>query len=356
MYFQLPIGAAVYAERPAPNVGQPAIQPIHTTAEELLVALRYAEGEGIVGNRGDVYLQTYRPDGTMIGNALDENDAEYNLYAEANRIVTAYRNANAPQVPSASAVYELLRFGRVIDPDTLTPADTPHWRQIRHDGGQGWVNLNAANVHKFSDSDFPHWMGWRLVDDSVDQDSRCDSSIIRGMLDANIDGQVTPQEATSRLQEPAIQEKLARVIAKYPTEWEAASIDNRWGWLKASTTENPETLTEEDFGRLRAHLEALCFWQQANVGIPAAHWRFHPKEFIRHFRKCGWLSVSEFARCIPRRSFSGNVSWDTARTRAERHSTHLNGFFRKYLGASPTRYIHALAQIYIETGLPALMN
>lgn len=59
----------------------------------------------------------------------------------------------------------MLRFGRVIGPDALNPANVLHWRRIHHPGGTGWVNLNAANVTKFSDADFPHWMGWSLVDD-----------------------------------------------------------------------------------------------------------------------------------------------------------------------------------------------
>ncbi|TCS32894.1 peptidase M23-like protein [Paucimonas lemoignei] len=356
IHFRLPTGSLIYAQRPAANVVQPAVGAAYTAAAPLFVSLRYAAGDGAAGNCGDAYLRTYHVSGEVVGDVLEENDGEYGIYTEAGRIVTAYRNANSPQVPSPSAVYELLRFGRTIGTDQLTPANTPHWRQIRYPGGQGWVNLNAADVSKFSDSDFPHWIGWQLVDDSADQDSRCDSSTIRTLLDANNDGRITPQEATARLGDVPIQDKLAHVIAKYPTEWDAASFDHRWGWLRTSTAENPEPLTEDDFSRLRSHLEALSFWQGANLGIPSSHWHFHPKAFIRHFRKCGWLSVSEFARCIPRRSLSGVTNWNTAHTRSTTHSRHLNEFFRKYLGACPKRYVHALAQIYIETGLLALMN
>lgn len=346
VHFHLPIGAAIYSQRPAANVVQPTTQPVHTTTEELLVALRYTEGEGIAGNHGDAYLQTYRLDGTLIGNALEENDAEYSLYTEANHIVTSYRDANAPQVPSPSTVYELLRFGRVIGPDVLTPADTPHWRQIRYGSGQGWVNLNADNVHKFSDADFPHWMGWKLADDSFDQDSRCDSAIIRGMLDGNNDGRVTLQEATNRMQESASQKKLARIIAKYPTEWEAASIDSRWGWLKTSTPENPEPLTEEDFGRLRSHLEALCFWQQANIGIPAAHWHFHPTEFVRQFRQCIWISTSELRRIFP----------GATEVSRQRYGIHVAQACRKYLISSNLRLSHFFGQSAVESGQLAWMS
>ena len=148
LYFHLPAGARVYAESPlknnpiahrqppapssgaalpapAPSSGAalPAPVPLvaaHTTATPLFVGLRYAGGEGAAGNRGDAQLSTYREDGSLLGAALEENDAEYNLYQSANTISNAYP---ATARPAPSAVYELLRFGRVIGPDALTPAD-----------------------------------------------------------------------------------------------------------------------------------------------------------------------------------------------------------------------------------------
>ena len=95
-----------------------------------------------------------------MGTVLEEPDGEYNLYTRANAISQAHP---ATGQPAPSAVYELLRFGRVVNTanETLTPATAPHWRQVRYPGGQGWVNLNATDVHKFSDADFPHWQQWR---------------------------------------------------------------------------------------------------------------------------------------------------------------------------------------------------
>lgn len=124
---------------------------------EVFVELRYAHGEGAAGNRGDATLSTYQPDGTRIGQPQEENDAEYNLYRDANTISRAY----LPNAwPAPSAVYELLRFGRVIGPDALNPATVPHWRRISHPGGVGWVNLNGTNVTQFSDAeDFTGWAG-----------------------------------------------------------------------------------------------------------------------------------------------------------------------------------------------------
>jgi len=348
MHFRLPAGTLVYpAEtRPALNVAQAAGGT--ALAAEVFVELRYASGEGAAGNRGDAYLSTYQPDGTRIGQPLEENDAEYNLYRDANAISNAYP-ANAR--PAPSAVYELLRFGRVIGPDALNPATVPHWRRIHYPGGTGWVNLNAANVTKFSDADFPHWIGWSLVDDSADLDSRCDSATIKAWLDTNSDGKVTPAEALARMGTDTVAPKLAKAICKFPTEWNAASIDRRLGWIKTSTAENPNPVDAANFERLRAHVAALAFWP-GNTGLPESHWHWNPRAFIAQFRKCGWLSVNELAQCLPRRSLSNNsLSWNTAHARAQNHSLALNKYFRKYKDSSRQRHIHALAQIYIEVDL-----
>jgi hydroxyethylthiazole kinase len=372
IYFRLPSGTQIYAQKPLLNSATAFVQPprpphaphnaplpppqpapqVHTTAEELIIGLHYAGGEGTDGQRGNASVTTYRPDGSELGAAIEVPDAEYKLYSNANTIAEAYPAAIRP---APSAVYEVLRFGRVIGSDQLRPADVPHWQQIRYLGGQGWVNLNATGVQKFSDADFPHWKQWRILDDHTGGDSRCDSTVIRNWLDVNGDGKVSHAEASERLSSAEISPKLARVIVKFPTEWDGSTIDARWGWLKSSTPENLEPLSDEDFQKLRAHIGALAFWP-GGVEIDSNHWHWNPREFIRHFRKCGWLNVRELAQCIPRRCMTGTTDWNTALQRATRHRLPLNRFFRKYYGASRQRHIHSLAQIYIETGMLSLME
>ncbi len=141
--------------------------------------------------------------------------------------------------------------------------------------------------------------------------------------------------------------------------------------MRTQTPENPTPLTTEAFDALRAHFTALCFWQQANLrtsgdanaaAMPAAHWRFSPREFVRWFRRCSWLSARELAHCIPRTSVGNhgtnnvNVTWAQALQRAQNHVASVNLLFRKYLGAGRQRQTHALAQIYIETALLATMT
>lgn len=374
IYFQLPAGTLIYAaaplnnnpvahqQPPAPTPGAalPAAVPmaaVHTTTTPLFAGLRYAGGEGAAGNRGDAILSTYREDGSLIGPALEENDAEYNLYRSANDISTAYPAAGRP---APSAVYELLRFGRVIGPDALTPADVPHWRRIRYEGGIGWVNLNATAVTKFSDADFPHWKGWTLIDDSADLDSRCDSPTIKGWLDQDGDGKVDPNEPVSLLDDDTLQARLWRTLCKLPTEWEQATVDFRWGWLKEETDENPAPISDEDFLRLREHIEELAFWEDANIGISSNHWHFQPREFIRQFRKCGWLSGKEFKRVYPDSRYPVNALTREGRGRTpdsvrDTYRHEINRVIRKYLINTPIRMTHFFGQGAVESLYLCLM-
>jgi len=254
-----------------------------------------------------------------------------------------------------NAVYEMLRFGRAIGPNALVPIDIPHWRKFSHLGRESWINLNAKDVRKFSDADFPQWKNWQLIDDSADHDSRCDSQTIRGWLDSNHDGIVTPIEATTRLGDTTLAPRLAKVIAKFSTEWDKNTIDIRWGWLKTATKENPQPLSSNAFEEIKRHIEALSFWNE-DIEISGIHWHWQPREFIRHFRKCGWLSAKELAQCIPRHCLSGTTQWNEALARANMHKIPLNKYFRKYYGNSRQRILHALAQIYIETGMLTLLK
>jgi hypothetical protein len=342
MYFHLPPGTPLFAAKPPtqPAANTIAPVPIHTTSADLFVGIRYA---------GHGYVTTYQSNGTIVGKTSQEDDFEYTLYKKATELHT--------QCPSAA--YELLRFGRVLGPDALAPADTPHWRQVCYPGGQGWANLAPATIRKFSDADFPHWRGWTLIDDSADLNSRMDAPVIRDWLDTDHDGKVTPDEARSQLLTLEVQNKLKGAICRLPTEWNAATIDARWDWLKTVTPEHPEKLDNEDFEELKRHISKLCFWEDANLGIDANHWHFDPREFIRHFRKCGWLSGREFKQMVPTnalRRHAGSYLWETVRTNlntpqsvAISHHVPLNKMMRKYCINSPLRMASFFGNAIQET-------
>jgi predicted chitinase len=368
VYFHLPIGAQVYASKPLSNnavamsqpptpLGQRAPAPVvltagHTTTEELIVGLRYAGGQGAAADRGDSYLTTYHLSGIPLGTAVNKNEAEYKLYTTAKNISESYPASGRP---SPSAVYELLRFGRVIGPDALTPATVPNWQEVRYPGGQGWVNLNAANIHKFSDADMPQWMGWKIIDDDTNSDCRCDSELLRGSLRTTPTEQLTETELRARAALPANADKLKKTICKFPTEWDASTIEAKWGWLK---TTGADKLSAADFEVLKAHITVLAFWDAARpsltgptgannapgTALPANHWHIDPREFIKHFRKCGWLGQIELEKILTAAPAAG-------RSRAEVLRTSMNKMLNKYaVNVSRLRTAHFFAQVGVETG------
>ncbi len=389
MYFHVPAGAQIYGQQPLGNnataMMQPptprggakpaavALQPVHTTTEALIVSLRYAGGEGAAADRGDAYLTTYQINGKSLGEAINENEAEYKLYTTATNISESYP-ANGR--PAPSAVYELLRFGRVIGPDALTPATVPHWRQVRYTGGQGWVNLNAANIHKFSDADMPQWKGWKLIDDDTNPDCRCDSQLLRGLLRNTPAEQLTEAELRARAALPANAAKLKKTICKFPTEWDAATVDAKWGWLK---TTDVDKISDADFEVLRAHITVMAFWAAASpslvgpagannapgAALPATHWHIDPREFVRHFRKVGWLSANEFAQCFPRRQLhlrnttfgEAAKQWVTVLPTATLWNIPFNKANRRYgISASKQRLTHYFSHVIPETAYLTLMK
>lgn len=337
VYFYLPIGTTIFDTNPQTAPQSSASMPTYITTEILYVGLKFFEHG---------YATTYLSDGTPIGEPLKDHDAEYEIYEKSIKT----------HIRCPSAAYELLRFGRVLGPDVLSPSDTPHWLRVRYPGGEGWINLSLASIGKFSDADFPHWRGWQLVDDSVQIDTRVNAKIIRSWFDRDGDTKITPEETRTGLANVALQKRLTRVICKIPTEWDESSIDRRWGWLKSGSPENEHPLSTGDYEELKKHIAKLCFWQDASISIDSNHWHFQPKEFIRQSKKCVWYTTSELARCMPRRTLAGNITWPVAQQRANMHKASLNLLFKKYLGENRARHIHALSQIYIETGLLQLME
>ncbi|MEZ2297663.1 M23 family metallopeptidase [Variovorax sp. RCC_210] len=358
----LPAKSAFYSAMPT---GTPPARAGDSGADELVVGIRYADA---------AIVSTRKLDGSEIGR-LSEPDAEYNLYAEA-----AARHRQAPASASPSGWYELLRFARNLGIDPL-PADAPHWRKVvlpgKPDGA--WVNLNAAGTRKFSDADFPHWCGWRLIDDDVtDEDSRCDSAAIAAMLGSPVADAATPltpaQKAADRAQNlcrPAVQEKLAKTICKFPTEWARGEVRSRWAWTrKTGNPHMPYPLEDEtDFTEMADFAQKLCFWEELpeedKARLTVKHWHFHPREFIHQFRKCGWLSRNELLQLLPANSLRQDKKvwvWesvpssgaagilDIADPAAQSRRVELNKSLRKFcVASSPIRLACFLGNTTQET-------
>lgn len=399
MYFYIPATALGYATAPtAPTqTSNPAEvtyrcpQPtgawnsvdgfIGSEGYNALVGAKLKEGLFVrmAYDRGQCTLTTYFASGELIGTQQEDADFEYNLYTTATR--------RYPGCPSAG--YELLRFGRVLGPDTLQPANAAHWRKIslpertNPPATSAWFNLNAPGVTRFSDADFPHWMGWRLIDDDQDSDSHCQSDYIRGLLeppsylsdppprqpdaatiatsaeyDSMYEGDrrrlseqyVAERELnTTRLKDAENQSKLKRLICKFPTEWARDDFEVRYGWLKRVADGGP--MPEGEFLKLEKHHQALAFWEETGLeGIVSKHWHFPPKEFVMSFKRCGWISPNELTQLIPknviRKPGSNNSPsqgiWEQPNITAainfiKKHSVEINRTLQKFLINTPTR-------------------
>jgi hypothetical protein len=200
LYFHLPVETKFYATKPQVNLQNPEVGPAYTSKIPLVIGLRHANGEGAAEHRGNDYFTTYAIDGSIIGEVVEDHAAEYELYTRSIKIAGEFPATNRP-VPSA--LYELFRFGRVINsPDEkMEPADCPHWRYVSCCDGKGWVNLNASGVTKYSDADFPPWKSWTLIDDDADGNSQANSPLLIKAIQkaSGTEGQLTRQELTRAL-------------------------------------------------------------------------------------------------------------------------------------------------------------
>jgi predicted chitinase len=348
-YVLVPAKTACYSAQPV-GVTLPAAAG-DSGNDDLIIGMRYEAGSAT--------LTTYKLNGGIVGTAPRETDAEYNLYAEAS---TRHRRLSTADqlISSPSGLYELLRFGRNLGTDPL-PANAAHWRKVAVPGQPGgvWINLNAVNTRKFSDADFPHWAGWKLIgDDVADDNSRCDSAMVNAMLTSppqpGAATAPTPaQQAVDRMQnlcKSDVQEKLARTICKFPTEWAKDEVRKRWAWTRETGNPHmPYPLEDEiDFTEMADFAQKLCFWEDLPAEdknrLTIKHWHFHPREFIKHLRMCGWLSRDELARVLAAAPVEG-------RTRAEGLRIPMNRVLRKYsISDSRLRQAHFLAQVGHETG------
>ncbi len=349
IHFYLPAGTTFYDKAPANNSSSTTgLSERYTSSVPLYASMTLARGSCTMVTR----QKNTQTDGeyNLLGEPLvnaDGEDYEYNLYKTAMR--------NYEQSPSAG--FELLRFGRVINTEheTLVPADAPLWMTVSYPGGTGVVNLAAPGIKKFSDADFPHWTGWLLVDDDKDTHSQCNSAIIRKLRE-----------------EGSFEAQRSRLVCCLPFEWEKSTIDARYKWLMTGlpweqcTSEktaiwtvpgtqesNERTLmSEEDYGKFKQHVEALCF-DSGELGKGKV-WHFDPRGFIEYFRTCGWLSKRELKQLVPLNGLSGQkwsgVSYNDAESStADRVYISLNKTMQKYLINVPLRIACFLGNAIQET-------
>jgi len=371
MWFFVPRGAKLFASEPHPFRDDDSAPPVATlqpqsplvaagTSCDLVIRMHYEK---------DCTLTTYRQNAdlswSVYGAMPAERDAEYSLYKRATALNGRYTDSSLASlaagmpVPSPSAIFEMIRFGRCINDQLPAGARFNHWRKVKTPDGDGWINLSKAGVRAYSDADFPEWAGWSFINDDPTPDSLCDSPTVKRWLDVNHAGHVSHADAVTALGTDAIRQRMARAICKFPSEWSRDGLEARYNWLKSPHEALTNPLADEAFTKLIDHARDLAFWEDvSDPDFPHANevWHFPPTAFVRHFRACGWLEARELAQCLPRRSLTGQISWNDAHQRATVHHKSLNLIRRKYLGESMSRLLHFLAQTYIETGILSLMS
>ncbi len=329
--------------------------------------------------------------GQLIGEHV-EPEGEYGLFEEAKK-----RNASAVKEIAAllqvvsvlpapgisqsspSGWYELLRFGRNIGSDTLPDGrqtsalrDAAHWRQVVTPEGLMWVDLNSPGSFKLSDADFPAFKGWQCIaDDERPDDQRCDSAQIKRLLLTGLKG--ADREETlkdkvrlhKRLRHEAVVPLMKTLICKFPTEWDRASMKERHTWAVEPGQPEPDADPARRAHR-DAHLVAMSFPDLPTAYLDA-QWHFNPVEFIRTFRKCGWLSESELVQTLPSHALRSGVdsakvrwtNWELLPKRPIRddlnyvvktHRVPLNRMMRKYGITTPVRQASLLGNVLQETG------
>lgn len=310
------------------------------TEHQLLVSVRLQHGRRSA--------TTYNADGRLgfeqLGASIVQDDYEYELY----RLATALY----PDCPSAGL--EWLRFGRVLGSDTTTRNE--NWQLVRYGEDPqaiGYIDLAPQAIAKLSDADFPHWHGWERRDEGDTanaSDGICDDEYTLGLMQRARDSN-DPLGPAAR--------KLQHLICKAPSEWDDSDLATRYARMRAP---GQPLESDDNWQRFVDHAGKLAFWSQAGL-VERSVWHFHPLRFIQHFRKCGWLSNSELAQCLPRSLLhlrgttfhATRVEWQTALSRAQRWGHAFNKAARKYLD-SRARLIHLFSHVVPETGYLKLVK
>ncbi|MDR6378457.1 hydroxyethylthiazole kinase [Paraburkholderia caledonica] len=373
MWFFVPRGAKLFASEPHPFRDDDSAPPVATLQPQsplvaascdLVIRMHYEK---------DCTLTTYRQNAdlswSVYGAMPAERDAEYNLYKRATALNGRYTDSSLASpaagipVPSPSAIFEMIRFGRCINDQLPAGARFNHWRKVRTPDGDGWINLSKAGVRAYSDADFPEWAGWSFINDDPTPDSLCDSPTVKRWLDVNHAGHVSHADAVTALGTDAIRQRMARAICKFPSEWSRDGLESRYNWLKSPHEALTNPLADEAFTKLIDHARDLAFWEDvSDPDFPHANevWHFPPTAFVRHFRACNWLEAKELAQCIPRNMLTlngfqfveGSHSWDDSLRSAHAWRRELNTAMRKYLiSATAQRMTHFFAQLMEESGL-----
>ncbi|QLR44654.1 DUF3289 family protein [Enterobacter sp. RHBSTW-00994] len=144
------------------------------------------------------------------------------------------------------------------------------WVRVAFPGGEGWVDVSSPVVKTWTDADFPDWAGWTLVDDDTTPDGQCNSATVKNAQEKQ-------------------DSDFTRFICQFPLEWDFASFDTRFSWLKAPNASLPEPMNNESYAELKEHARALSFFDKLPVEtqkeLAGLIWHFDPRGLMIQLQK-----------------------------------------------------------------------
>ncbi|WP_217590199.1 M23 family metallopeptidase [Burkholderia sp. GbtcB21] len=291
---------------------------------------------------------------------VEEKDYEYDLYKRATALYSS--------CPSDG--YELLRFGRILSTDKKLAADAcVTWMQVNWAADRvGYIDINDSNIHKFSDADFLSFMGWQKISDGntpFGSDGLCDVDALKKIVKvAAASERPTVVVATTENQKAAalssyvkyndqVRRQLCGFVCNAPGEWDSANNEERYA--KLLDEGGYYHGNDKGYNDFMKYLKEVQFWKK--TGLPAGQklWFFHPLAFIRHFRRCGWISKNEFKNIYADNRYSRNQNPIPSQLR-DVYLGPLNSATRKYGLTSLTRLAHFLGQGAVESNCLASMQ
>ncbi|MEM5328555.1 hypothetical protein VSR34_18460, partial [Paraburkholderia sp. JHI2823] len=337
-YYMIPAGLQFFALPPGADAHNKLngieFTPLQTDKNELpLIVETYF-------SKGSKYTNVWSvaADGSrtpLTDQPVPEAKYEYDLYKRAKALYST--------CPSDG--YEMLRFGRILSSNTTQPT----WVRVTYAAGkQGYIDISKAEIKKLSDADFPSFMCWLKVTDGntpFGSDGLCDIDALKRIVK---DAQSSDATATTEVQKAdelssyvrshdKIRQALRGFICNAPSEWDDTGNETRWAKLRDK--DGFYEGNEQGYQDFLKYLKEIQFWDV--TGLPAGQklWFFHPLAFIRHFRKCGWMSAAELSRAMPAAS-PENV---------DRYKASINFISAKYLNFEKVRISHFLGQTAHET-------
>ncbi|MDR0243582.1 MAG: M23 family metallopeptidase [Burkholderia sp.] len=305
---------------------------------------------------------TVAPDGTrtlLTPQPAEEKGYEYDLYTRAAALYSS--------CPSDG--YELLRFGRILFKHPKLDADARvTWIKVNWAADKaGYVDVNDSSIHKFSDADFLSFTGWQKINEGntpFGSDGMCDIDALKKIVNdaaphevSAKSGETTEAHKASVLSayvkgNDRVRQQLSGLICNAPSEWDSTNNEERYARLLDEGGFYHDN--DKGYNDFMRHLKDVQFWNK--TGLPAGQklWFFHPLAFIRHFRRCGWLSSSELSCIYPDKLYRRKETPDP-NARREQYRIFLNHGMRKYLISTPTRMSHFLGQGAVESFMLARM-